>query len=357
MTVPVLPPVDADRLAAHERAHLELARRWEAVGESASVLALLQRRWMLESHANSLRSDLGDPNAAPLFPRPRSFLTEDQARRIDACDAALRHTHLRAALWRSGRMSQPIDPATPIVLHAILKAPLESGPESGAGLLRPVAVAVDNDGEPFEFPVADRLSELLEAAVDLANRAPMPAIARAGWMVFALMSIRPFVDANARVAHQMFELLAACDAPLGIDLGAIEQFSIRRRDHSSAIRAGWKANRYDLNHFDARPFIQFAVDCSTAGAQLSLARLEAIAAEHTCRVAAGWDSRHAIVAITVELRGITTVDDLLPLNLPHDEMIGIVNQLVDRRLLQWALVPAAHRRIGAPPSVGLMRTD
>jgi Fic/DOC family len=353
MTVPVLPPVAAKRLAAHEQAHLELARRWEKVGDAAAVLALLQRRWLLESHANTPRSDSGDPKAVPLFPRPRSFLTEDEARRIGACDVALGHTHLRGGLWWSGRVSQPIDPSTPLVLHAMLKAPLDGGPESGAGLLRLIAAQASNGLDRFEFPLPDQLSGLLEAAVDLANRAPMPGIVRASWMVFSVLSIRPFADANTRVAHQMFQLLAACDVPLGIDLGVVEQFSIRRRDYSAQIRVGWRGNRYDVNDLDALPFIQFAVDCSTAGAQLSIVRLEAIATEHANRVDAGWDPRHALVAIAVELRGITTVDELSPLNLPPDELIDIVNQLVERRTLQWVPVPASHRRNGVPPSFGL----
>jgi hypothetical protein len=353
MTVPVLPPLDQSQLDGHALAHRHLATRWSDSTDVAPLMTFLQHRLLVESHAKVEPVERAGSNAG-LFPRPRSFLTPEQGLRMAAADIAFRYVDTRIAMVINGQLSSPIDAATPQVLNAMLEGTMPTGIISNAGILRATQSKWHPDNNPMEHPRPEEVPALVEAAVDFAIRAPAPAIARAGWLAFTMLCIHPFVDGNGRTARMLFQALSPAEVPLGVDWGAVEQFSLRREGYIDGLRSGQQVDRYDPNSLNPLPFMQFALGCSIDGALLVTSRLEALLAAYERRISVGGTRSQALVAMAVELWGIATLADLDGLGLTPEELTEVVNELVGLGLLGWTEVPASRTALGATRTRGLV---
>jgi Fic/DOC family len=352
MTVPVLPPLDQGELDRHALAHHHLAARWSDSTAVVPLVRLLQHRLLIESHAKVAPVESGAD--AGLFPRPRSFLTRENDLRIAAAEIAFRYVDTKTAMVINGQLSSPIDSATPQVLNAILEGTMPTGIVSNAGILRATQSKWHPDNNPMEHPLAHEVPELVDAAVDLATRAPAPAIARAGWLAFTMLCIHPFVDGNGRTARMLFQALSPAQVPLGVDWGAVEQFALRRQGYIDGLRSGQQLDRYDPSRLDPLPFMKFALHCSIDGATLVTSRLEALLAAYERRTGVGGSPSHVLVRMAVELWGIATLAELDGLGLPSEELAGVVIELVGVGDLLWAEMPASRHPLGARCGRGLV---
>jgi Fic/DOC family len=353
MTVPVLPPLHQGQLDDHAAAHRHLAERWSDSADVAPLVRLLQRRLLIESHAKVEPVERASSNAG-LFPRPRSFLTPEHELRMAAAEIAFRYVDTKTAMVTNGQLSSPIDLATPQVLNAILEGAMPTGIISNAGILRATQSKWHPDNNPMEHPRPEEVPELVEAAVDFAIRAPAPAIARAGWLAFTMLCIHPFVDGNGRTARMLFQALSSAEVPLGVDWGAVEQFSLRRDGYIDGLRSGQQVDRYDPSCLNPLPFMQFALDCSIDGALLVTSRLEALLATYERRISVGGTRLQVLVWMAVELWGIATLADLDDLGLTSEELAEVVNELVALGSLVWDEVPASRTALGATRTRGLV---
>jgi Fic/DOC family len=347
MTVPPLPPLQDDGLKLHARVHDQLAQRWDDSTDVLPLMRFVQHRVLVESHAKVQPVD--NSHERGLFPRPRSFLTTEYDMRLAAAEIAFRYIDTRAAMVDRGELATLLDRATQSKWHP--------------------------DKNPMQHPLPHEVPGLVDAAIDLATRAPAPAIARAGWLAFTLLCIHPFVDGNGRTARMLFQGMAAADTPLGVDWGAVEQFSLRREDYVTGLKSGQQVKRYDPSELDPLPFMEFALECSIDGAILVLRRLESLLVEHQRLADLGWNLPHALVSIAVRLSGSATLADLDGLGFDAPELTAIVNELVTSEHLCWANQPAgrspvrAHsksalidsgamdRSFDASPALGLAGTD
>jgi Fic/DOC family len=373
MTVPPLPPLQDDGLKLHARVHDQLAQRWDDSTDVLPLMRFVQHRVLVESHAKVQPVD--NSHERGLFPRPRSFLTTEYDMRLAAAEIAFRYIDTRAAMVDRGELATLLDTATPQVLNAILEGAMPTGIISNAGILRATQSKWHPDKNPMQHPLPHEVPGLVDAAIDLATRAPAPAIARAGWLAFTLLCIHPFVDGNGRTARMLFQGMAAADTPLGVDWGAVEQFSLRREDYVTGLKSGQQVKRYDPSELDPLPFMEFALECSIDGAILVLRRLESLLVEHQRLADLGWNLPHALVSIAVRLSGSATLADLDGLGFDAPELTAIVNELVTSEHLCWANQPAgrspvrAHsksalidsgamdRSFDASPALGLAGTD
>lgn len=326
MTVPVLPPLDEDQLDGHARAHHRLAARWSDSIDVVPLIRLAQRRLLIESHAKVEPVERADSNPG-LFPRPRSFLTREHELRMAAAEIAFRYVDTKTAMVTNGQLGSSIDAATPQVLNAMLEGTMPTGIISNAGILRATQSKWHPDNNPMDHPRPEEVPELVEAAVDLAIRAPAPAIARAGWLAFTMLCIHPFVDGNGRTARMLFQAVSSVEVPLGVDWGAVEQFSLRRVGYIDGLRSGQQVDRYHASCLNPLPFMQFALECSTAGALLVTKRLEALSEAYERRISAGGTALQALVTMSVELWGIATLAELDGLGLTAEELAEVVNEI------------------------------
>jgi Fic/DOC family len=352
MTVPMLPPLQQHELDRHAAAHRQLAERLSESAEVAPLFRFLEHRLTIESHAKL--GSVGAPSGGYLFPRPRAFLSPEHHMRLAAAEIAFRYVDTKTAMVIRGQLSTPIDAATPQVLNAILEGAMPTGIISNAGILRATQSKWHPDNNPMEHPRPEEVPELVEAAIDLAARAPAPAIARAGWLAFTMLCIHPFVDGNGRTARMLFQALSSESVPLGVDWGAVEQFSLRRSEYIDGLRSGQQADRYDAEVLNALPFMQFALECSIDGAALAANRLEALRLEFHRRLDEGHDERQTLVGMAVEIWGIATLADLGGLGFSAEELTEIANELVARDVLAWNDTPAARTALGAIRGKGLV---
>jgi Fic/DOC family len=353
MTVPVLPPLDQGQLDGHVVAHRHLATRWSDSTDVAPLIRLLQHRLLIESHAKVEPVERAGSNAG-LFARPRSFLTPEHELRMAAAEIAFRYVDTKTAMVINGQLNSPIDAATPQVLNAMLEGTMPTGIISNAGILRATQSKWHPDNNPMEHPRPEDVPELVEAAVDFAIRAPAPAIARAGWLAFTMLCIHPFVDGNGRTARMLFQAVSPAEVPLGVDWGAVEQFSLRREGYIDSLRSGQQVDRYDANCLNPLPFMQFALDCSIDGALLVTSRLEALLAAYERRISVGGTRLQVLVWMAVELWGIATLTELNGLGFASEELAEVVNELVGLGSLAWAEVPASRTALGTKRKHGLI---
>ena len=152
----------------------------------------------------------------------------------------------------------------------------------------------------------------------------------------------------------LFQALASVELALGVDWGAVEQFSLNRVGYIDGLRSGQQSEAYDADRLDPLPFMRFALESSTAGAVLSLARVEALITDHARLVADGLTIDAANVYKTVCLFGIASLRDLEALNMDAVELTEIVNALVASGLLCWNPIPASRRQAIAADQNGLV---
>ncbi len=129
---------------------------------------------------------------------------------------AFRHLDVAAAMHRMEGGPPIVTDSMPHVLNALLSGPV-TGRETNPGLLRMSSTHWMPDANPFRHPEPSSVPDLLAGAIDVAVRAPVPAVARAGWMAFVMMTVHPFVDGNGRTARALFVALASADTPAGLD--------------------------------------------------------------------------------------------------------------------------------------------
>lgn len=353
MTVPALPPLPAELLAAHGRAHRAVADCWAEVTSVHPVARWVLRRILLESHAK-LQPVRAGGDGELLLPPPRAFLAAGQVERLRAAGVAFDHVDSLLAMWGQGLRPAVLEPWTPMVLHGMLEGARPTGIDANAGLLRGGETKWLPLKNPMVHPPAGEVGELLAAAVDLAVRAPVPPIARAGWLAFTFLSIHPFLDGNGRTARMLFQAVASSEAPLGVDWGAVEQFSLRRDGYIAALQAGQTIERYDPALLDPLPFMTFGAEASIAGAGLTVARLRLLAERHRALVAEGVDPVAANVVLLAAVDGPVSVDDVA--SLEPTSPTQLVARLVDAGRLAWAPVPPSRRRPGQTAPPGLVAT-
>ena len=181
-----------------------------------ALFVFQQQRLLVEALANTQPTVSNQPL---LFPAPRAFLSTMLQRRVGACAAAVRHVDSRIAMCRMGRVEHAADLSTPLALHALLESSNPMDRETNPGLLRATPVNWEPETNPFVHAEGPDCPPLVDASIDMATRAPAPAVARAGWLTFTLLSIHPFVDGNGHTSRMMFHAIAADDLAIGLDWG------------------------------------------------------------------------------------------------------------------------------------------
>jgi hypothetical protein len=336
--LPVLPPLATEQLAAWREAH----RGFDAIDAEApppvrAASRYLLRRLLIEGLANAQPS-LADATRPLLFPPPRRFVSHTLAQRMAGAEAAFRYLDVAAAMRRMEGGPAAVTSCMPNVLNALLCGPVTER-ETNPGLVRMTSTHWMPDANPFAHPDAAALPELLEGALDLAARAPAPAVARAGWLAFVLMTIHPFVDGNGRTARALFVILSAADTSVGLDWGAIEQWSLARRSYVDALQAGQHVERYAGADVDPAPFMQFAASTSERGARMNSARVRALGEVVDASNAEPGDIE---LLLRVLIDRFVALDTILDDADDPEAALAHVRGLVDDAQLRFDVPPVGH---------------
>lgn len=263
--LPPVPRIEPSLLSEHRIEHQRLdAALVGAPSAAARLVTRLSVRTTVAAVAN-VRPSVRGGAGPPVFPRPRAFLSSADRERLKGVAAAYRYVDSRLAIVQLGLDQRPaLRPETPYVLNALTEGRMDNPDESNPGMIRPVDFEGNLPVAPYPAPPRARCRSLLESAVSVANSESRPATVRAAWMLYVLGEIHPFVDGNGRVARLLYLLLTGEDMPRTVDWGAIEQFRFHQDE--------W--NRL-LTDRDVGPSAAFLVELSTAGARLTIRRLEA----------------------------------------------------------------------------------
>ncbi len=239
-------------------------------------------------------------------------------------------------MWREGHVDAVIGVDTLTVLNALVESHDPSSSETNPGLIRMTEAGFNEVETDYSPPPGSRCAEILEAAIDMAERAPAPAIARAGWLCAVLLAVHPFVDGNGRTARLAFQAVNSSGVASGLDWGTIEQWALERRRYVNALKATQRPSspEYRSDAIDTLPFIDFACRSSIAGATLVRRRLEAFQAVWD----GGWTSvsrEHRLIELAVWADASASVDELS--SLVDDPMCtAIVAGLVGDGRLTWS---------------------
>lgn len=351
LDVPTLPPLPDEVLAGHAGAHAELtAALGDEPPQVSAVFRFLQHRIVVESLANA------QPVLAEvplLFPAPRTFLGERLERRMGAVATAIRHIDARGTMLASGLVEQIIDATTPVALHALIESSNPAGRETNPGMLRATPTGWIPDVNPFVHADGPACPGLVAAAIDLAVRAPAPAIARAGWLTFTMLSIHPFVDGNGRTSRVLFHAITATELPLGFDWGIAEQWTLFREDYVRTLQEGQRIGAYLPDRLDPLPFMIHSARASAAGARLCTERVRQLAAEVAATTADGTHPDAALVVAAVRLQRLATTGQLARLGLAPERLVEVVEALVAAGRLRWVPRHAGWRTAEHPDAIGL----
>ena len=271
-----------------------------------------------------------------------------------------------------GLTESVIVPGTAEVLNAFLQQRGAPDRETNPGLVRATPTNWRPEANPFQHPPASECRRLLEAAIEMACRAPVAGVARAGWLAFTLMTIHPFVDGNGRTARACALAVASDDLPLRIDWGVLECWDLDREGYVSALQAGQEAPTYSPEAVDPAPFMRFTTESSIRGAHMSLARLALIELVLASLVDRGLSEIQAAAVTAVATDRFVGTADLQLMSIvrhsddaeviEHDDVTTeVITRLVDAGLLEWSSSPVGdeRRRGGAvlgPAADDLRRT-
>lgn len=340
-------------MRAHAAAHVLLHQRLgDAPADVARLFTIQQHRLVVESLAY-VQPVVARPSQPRVVVPPRAFLTLAHQRRMIGASAAFRHVDSRVAMLQTGDIGFVVDASTPLVLHALLESSLPSSDtETNPGMLRTTLTSWMPEANEFAHPPAHMVTDLVAAAIDMANHADAPACSRAAWLTFTMLSIHPFVDGNGRTSRALYMALVAPSLPRGIDWGALEQWSTWRGDYVAALQAGQQVESYDPANMSAAAFIDFATRASIAGAELCIARLEAIETQLT-NLERLVPRAHAFVETVVRMLGIATLAEIVTCGLPAGEIDAIVKDLTMGTRLRWEPRPFGRRTLERPEPFGL----
>jgi hypothetical protein len=307
---------------AHE--HLDGAMRAAHPGVS-QLVCRLSLRLTVAAIAN-VRPSLRGASRPQVFPAPREFLGPTDLARLAGARAAYRYVDSRLAMVTQGYDAPPVlRPETACVLHALAEGPVGNPMETNPGMIR--GKEFDGAGLPASgrpVPAHEDCRQLLEEAVRLASDPTAPAVARAGWILFAVGEIHPFQDGNGRVARLLYLLVAGEAMPQTVDWGVLEQL----RFHEDALV---EAARLE----GALPTVRVATELSTAGALLMSERLGilgAVVPELARRLGLSFDA--ALLTLAVWLRRVGPLVELTgDLGRPAADVLASARALEAHRLL------------------------
>lgn len=336
--LPPLVSLDGEVLESYRRSH-ETFFATESGSQPTvrSAARRLMQRLLVEALAN-VHPVFRTVSSPLLFPPPRRFLNEVSRQRIAGAEAAVRHidSALTMATMPAGR--PVLQPATPLVLHALLAGPVTER-ETNPGLLRVTTTNWMPDANPFEHPPAEHVVELLEQAVQVAATDSYPAIERAGWLAFVMMTVHPFVDGNGRTARALFLATSGTDLPGHLDWGVLDQWHLARDDYVRALQAGQRGERYAGTEVDPAPFVRFSAHSSTRGAAIGAARIELL----TDAVDAVAELADEVV-LRVIVDRFVSIDAALGSLTDPDAALAHIDSLVGAALLRVDRAPT-----GVPP--------
>lgn len=309
--LPSMPRLDPALIEEHRQAHTNLEEGLNtAYPPVARLFVCFANRTTVAAIAH-VRMTLRRRSRPPLFPAPRSFLAPDDLARLAGCAAAYRHLDSRLAMVARELDDPPaLRPETPYVLHALAEGRVDNPLETNPGMIRgreyeqprlPVA--------PYPPPPRARCRELLHGAVDAACDSEVPAVIRAGWLLFTVGEIHPFQDGNGRVARLLYLLVTGEEMPQTVDWGVSEQI-------------GYYSDRFlaSLGRRDPSDAVAVVADLSTLGARLMSERLGALGVlvpEMSRRLGVTIDAAGLVTAAW--LRRAARVDDLaVDLSRPYD---------------------------------------
>jgi len=321
--LPAVPAVGADALARHDTVRRSLAEQLAVVSTPvADVIRHVQRRVALESLAGV--TPVVSERIAP--PR-RRFLSASDRGRLRGCELGLDHVDARRSGLTRGRTSDVIGADTVTVVHALVRSH-DPGTTTDAGLLRVTDAHFDATETDYTPPPAERCAALLDQAIRIVNASDDAAVVRAGWFTAILLAIHPFADGNGRTARLLHHLVAESAEAAA----AAEVWAIARDAYVAALKASQQpAIRGDV--IDASPFVSFAVESATVGAELVLRRLAALSDLWD----APWDSLSGsarAIEIAVGLDSTSTVAELG--DIADDGVCAVlVDALVDAGRLVW----------------------
>jgi hypothetical protein len=299
--LPDIPSVNPQLITDHAAAHHRLDR---ALDEGAPGLSrLLTRsaaRTMVAAIAN-VRPTIRGRSHPPLFSPPRSFLSPTERLRLEAAAAAYRYVDSRLAVVRMGLEEPPaLLPEAPYVLHAFAEGRVDNPMESNPGMIRAVEFFGNLPTASYPPPSRRDCRQLLGEAIARASTDKGPAAVRASWLLYVTGEIHPFSDGNGRVARLLHLLVTGEEMPNTVDWGIVEQLRFHQESWSETLKDK-----------DVTPCVQRTIELSTAGAQLMLARLEALgdlAAD--LQEQFGFSDPVARVVVAVWLRRVGRADDL-----------------------------------------------
>jgi hypothetical protein len=255
---------------------------------------------------------------------------------------------------RMGAITSVVTMATPYVFHALLEGPSPSGIDMNPGMLRAYPLDWAPEDNTFMHPPGPACPELVEAAMDLALNAPAPPCVRAAYLTFAMLSIHPFADGNGRTSRALYMAVSADGLSLGMDWGALEQWSIDRVGYIAALQAGQRVEQYRGEDMDATAFVQFATASSIQGAHVCRARLHHLAERVTVASAAtGGDTRLAAVVVAARMLRLATRSQLAAFAHNAEDLDAVIEHLLHHGLLRWERRPASSRTPSCADLYGL----
>lgn len=349
--LPRAPQLAAERLVDYHTMHASLAG-----AELTAPMAVRQafrdlvRRLLVEALAN-VEPILTGAAERLLFPSPRRFLSETQRQRLEGAKAAFVYIDTAASMARLDDGPGLMTESAPLVLNALLCAPVRER-ETNPGLIRMTPTNWAKEANAFKHPPAAECARLLRHAVHVAAESPEPAIVRAAWLAFTAMTVHPFVDGNGRTARAMFQQVAGGSLDLMVDWGVLEQWSLDRNAYVQALQAGQTAAAYSGDAVDAAPFIDYAIDTSTRGAMLGIARLACLADVHH-----GIDQQISEVGVSAETADLI-LRILLERWVDYDDIadvdVGIVRDALRTGLIVEAVAPVGVLTRRERPRRGLV---